>query len=67
MVCFSIIIDSHIPRATSIGQQLVDLFPRLQFGQRLVGFFRQQPTDELQPLIGHQLGDQLGQRVVDEL
>lgn len=38
-----------------IGQQLVDFFPRLQFGQQVAGFFR------------HQLGDEFRQRVVDEL
>ena len=46
-------------------KQRVDLFSRLLFGQRLVGLFRQQPADELQHLIGHQLGDQFRQRPVD--
>ena len=39
-------------------KQLVDFFPRLQFGHQLGDLFRQRVIDELQPLIRHQAGDE---------
>lgn len=40
-------------------KQLVDLFPRNQFGHQLGGFFRQRVIDGLQHQVRHQASDEL--------